>query len=73
MMNSSAQFFAKVIAHPQIMVAHENVQFHTLIHHVRELTEKACMTARHDAFVLKPVVKQIPDNEEPFALVRDAA
>jgi hypothetical protein len=73
MMYGSAQFFAEVIPHPQIMVAHENVQFHALVHHVSELAEEACVTARHDVLVFKPKVEQISDNEESFALVRDAA
>ena len=73
MVYGSAQFFAEVIAHPQIMVAHENVQIHAFVHHMSELAEEAGVATWHDVLVFKPIVEQISDNEESFALVRDAA
>jgi len=55
------------------MVAHENVQFHAFVHHVSQLAEEAGMATRHGVLVFKPVVEQITDYEEAFALVRYAA
>lgn len=68
---SKAYLIWKVVGNPDVVVAFEPGNLHTGVGQFGEGAEEACETAGDNGAVFPPVVKDVAEEEEAFAVGRD--